>query len=433
MPTTGAMEALTEQLPSLVGMLGLLILSSFFSGAETALFSLTAYDRLQLRREASGTGELVDQLLHQPQHLLLTILFSNLAVNVFTFAISSVVVYRLVHSHHPFLASGVGILTLLSVVLFGEILPKALAYYLRITVSRLVAPPLWILDRLLWPVMSLVRWLIVLPAVNILTGPTSEQQIHKEELHHLVDAFEHEKLIQADQARLLKNVIELQDLKVRQIMKPRVNLVCCPIDASLEYLSSLIHEQHPAVVLIYRHNVDDIIGMVRTRRLWLRRPATLADVLEPLPFVPEQQRVDQLVHFFHRTDANTAAVIDEYGGLAGLVQVHDVVEELLGKTGTVSPGLAAAEIQTFGKGQYAAEGSVEIEDFCSRFDVPEPDVAVETLGGLVMSLLGHLPQTNESVDYHGLILRASQVEQSRVKRITIIDRRDRDGITRTDS
>lgn len=410
-------------LSSLLTMLALLVLSGFFSGSETALFSLTGYERLQLRQGPSRMGRLADRLLRDPHYLLLTILFANLTVNVLIFTISSVIVHQLVRMHHSVLAGAVGVLTLLSIVLFGEILPKAAAYYLRVTISKTSALPLWLLSRTLHPALGLIHWLIVLPSVKLLTGPATEQQIRQEELLELFQVSREEKLLQDDQLMLLENVLELSQVRVRRIMTPRVDLICCRIDRDLGELQSQLQEKPTPVVLVYKNDPDDIVGLIHTRKLQLGQPGTLVDLLEPVSFVPEQQRVDQLVHFFRERRTDLAVVTDEYGGLAGLVEMEDIVEELLGKLASLQVQ-SEAKIQAIQPGRYTADGAVDIEDFIEQFDLPAPQMEIDTLAGLLMNLLGHLPEPGESVEFHQLILEASLIEQSRIKKITIIDRRD---------
>jgi len=421
----GVLTLVADQFLSLLTMAVLLVFSGFFSGSETALFSLTGHERLALREGRSKVGRLAERLLRSPQSLLLTILFANLMVNVLIFTISSVVAYRLAKEHHHLAAGAVGVLTLLVVVLFGEILPKATAYYLRTSISKLSAPPLWLVSRVFQPVLTLVRLVIVDPAVRILTGPTGDQQIQKQQLLELLAGFSQEKLIAPDQAHLLANVIELRDLRVRQIMTPRVDLICCDIDDGMDELTRASRNSRPCVVLVYRRIVDNVQGIVRSRRFGLQGPGMISDVLEPADFVPEQQRVDHLIRHFTEKHTDVAVVIDEYGGLAGMVRMVDVLEELLGKL-VSSPSVSREpKLSAVRPGHYLTDASFEIDQFCERFDVPAPEIAVTTVGGLLMSLVGHLPSPGEHVRYHHLVLEASTVCGSKIKEVLIMERRRR--------
>ncbi|NLX07519.1 MAG: HlyC/CorC family transporter [Phycisphaerae bacterium] len=417
------MDILAEQWNSLAAVAILLLLSGFFSGSETALFSLTGYERLQLREQRTGLGRRVESLLRDPQQLLLTILFANLLVNVLIYAVSSVTVYRLAHGGYSLAASVLGVGTLLAVALLGEILPKAMAFYLRVPIAKTAAVPLWMIGRLVFPLMWLVRRGIIDPGVRVLTGPAGQQQIRKEEVSDLLDAFAHEELVEADQADLLHNVLEFRDLAVRQIMRPRVNLVCLSAD-ELEGLRSQVWEKRLDVVLVYEGGIDEVKGAVRGRRVLRERPERIADLLEPVHFVPEQQRVDQLVHFFREHNTNLAVVVDEYGGLSGLVTMGDLVEELLGEPVAFGGG-PAPKLAQVAPGRYQADGAYALDDLCEELNVPEPDISVETVGGLLMSLVGHLPARGEQAEYHGLVLEADRLAGRKVRKVAITDTRTR--------
>lgn len=418
---------LVDQGLSFLAMGGLVILSAFFSGSETALFSLTGFERLELRSGPGRFGRVVDRLLRRPQRLLLTILVANMAVNILIFTIAGIVSIRLGRSH-AFLASAVGLGALMTVVLFGEILPKAVAFHLRTSLSKVSAVVLWPLCQILNPVMAILRWLIVVPAVRLLAGPAPEREIQKEELLQLLDTFVREDLVQSDQVTMLKNAIDLKDSHVRRIMKPRVDLVCRHIDESADRLRELIREDDLPLVLVYRENRDNVVGLVRTRRLVLEQRDTVAEIVEPVHFVPEQQRVDQLVHFFRETDTDVAVVIDEYGGLVGLVQMEDVIEELLGSFAPKPSHIDVPRIQEISPHEYLADGALPIGVLCRQFDVPIPQTDVDTVGGLVMNLLGHLPEESESVKYHHLTLQASEILRSKIVKVTIVDPRDRGAV-----
>jgi len=412
---------------SLLAIAALLVVSALVSGSETAMFSLTGYERLQLRQGSARLGRLVDHLLAGPRSLLLTILLMNLAVNLLIFTISSVVVYRLTRQGHPLAASVVAVATLFAIVLFAEILPKAVAYYLRVWFSQVLAMPLWIMSMGLWPIISVVRRLIVDPAVSILAGPVRGGGVQKEELFELLAGFSREELIESDQVDLLKNVIELKDVRVRQIMQPRVDLVRFDIAGSIEDLAAVIHARHPVLVPVYRENVDNIVGIIRSRRFGLRRPERISDVLEPVTFVPEQQRVDQLIHFFRQRNTNAAIVVDEYGGLTGLVRMANVVEEVLGESGVHEALSDRPQLRMIRPGCYLADASLGLDTLSERFDVPAPQLGVETVGGLVMTLVGHLPTMGERVEYRHLVLEARMVSGSKIEQVMIIDRRNTGG------
>lgn len=414
---------LAEQATSLLAALALLAVSAAVGAAETALFSLTKYEKLQLRQGPSALGHLADRLLATPQILLLTILLTNLAVNIALFTVTSLVAYRFAQSHHPLAAAGTGLATLLAAVLFAEILPKAVAYHLRTILAKLVAPPLYLLSRILRPILLIIRTIIVDPAVRILTGAVSEEHLQENELLELLQTFAHENVIQNDQIDLIRNVVDLRSLRVRQIMTPRVDLVSADINDDVAALTQDIRDKHSPIVAVYRDKPDHIVGIARTRRVGLETPRKIADILEPAYFVPEQQRLDQLIQFFQDKNTNAAIVVDEYGGPAGAVRMANIVEELLGHLAPPEPLDREPKLQQVRPSQYTTDAAYDLDPFCRRFDVPKPDLPVETLGGLILALVGHLPEPGDHVEYHHLMIEVDSVVGSKITRVSITDRR----------
>jgi len=425
--TGGAAGALSEYVLSFLAMGVLVILSAFFSGSETALFSLTGYERLHLQERGGRLGRLAERLLRDPGYLLLVILFSNLAVNVLVFSISSVVAYRLAAGRHMVAAGAVSVATLLFLVLFGEMLPKATAYFMRVPLAKFAAGPLFTIGVVLRPVMNLMRRLVVLPGLRVLTGLHTEQELQREELQELLEAYHHEDFIQEDQLELLKNVVELKDLRVAKLMVPRVDLVLCDEQDPVDEVRRLLRENNLSAAPVYREDREHIVGVVRRRRIELEHPARLDEVLEPVFFVPEQQRVDQLVHAFQHHREEVAAVVDEYGGFSGLVRLADVAEELLGVFGLAEAAAPRPLVRPIDGQRAVADGGLEIGEFCAHFRVPPPEIDVDTLAGLVMALCGHLPAPGERVTYDRLTLEVRTVQRRRIREVTVVDGDAKDG------
>lgn len=421
--TVTVMQVLSSQVVHLLAMALCLVCSAFCSAGETALFSLTAYERLKLRQGRNTLGHIADRLLDDPQMLLLTILLLNLIVNLTVFTLSGAVAYRLAKDADAELAATIiGVGTLLMVILFGEILPKAVACHLRQFVSQLAAMPFWVALRVLRPVLRAVQWAIVNPLVRVLVGPKARAGIDRDEVLTLLDDFSHDEDLEQDRVALLRNVVDMQDDRVWQVMLPRVALAMCPRDATLADCINVAAEKRLPVVLIYDETHDHVIGLVRIRRIGLEQPASLAEVMERVDFVPEQQRVDQLIHVFRQNRSNIVVVVDEYGGLAGLIRTEDVVEELLGKLGAYDESMSRPRLRKVRAGCYWVDGAFEIDDLCRHFQLPEPEeFEVATVGGLLMELLGHLPQPGERATYNRLTLQAGKVTSRRIDQVILFE------------
>jgi CBS domain containing-hemolysin-like protein len=417
-------DFLIQQWPSFAGLGVLLILSGFFSGSETALFSLTRYDRARLKEISLKIHRIVKALLSRPEQLLLVILFSNMAVNILFFTISSMLVYRAIHARLHLLASVLGIGSLLAVVLFGEILPKAWAFNLRIPAATIVAGPLWLIVRMLRPPLKLIHAVLILPMVRLVIGANREPEPTREELMALLKVSHREGYLQTAQLELLSRVLDLRDLQVRQIMIPRVRMTACDIHIPVENARLLVRKTSQTRLPVYVYQIDNIVGIVRARRLWTDNPRHLKDVLEPVKFVPEYQRVDQLLHFFHTQNTDIAIVVDEFGGVAGMVSIEVVIEQILEEIKPEFSESQTAEIIRIGPGQFLADGHLPVRDFLTHFNLEIPEeLEVDTLAGLMMHMKGHFPEEGETLDYQNLQLKVHTYHHKSLQKIEIADRR----------
>lgn len=421
-PLMDIVDFIVKQLPSM-GMMGLLLVcSAFFSGSETALFSLTNYDHQKINELAPKISRIVRFLLGRSEQLLLVILFCNMAVNIFFFTLSSFIVYNAVQAGHPVLASILGFLSLLTLILFGEIFPKAWAFNLRIRTSTLIAPPMWLLFRIVHPILAIIHAVMIVPLVRLFIGVDRDPALSKQELQALLKVSHREGYLQTAQMELLGKVLNLRDLEVRQIMIPRVRMTACDIHIPIENARALVRKTSETRLPVFVFQIDRIVGIIRAKRLWTDNPRHLKDLLERVEFVPEFQRVDQLIHMFHTKKTDTAIVVDEYGGVSGIVSREVVLEQLLDELKPEFSESAVPEILRVGPGQYLADGHLPIEEFFQFFKLPpldDPDV--ETLAGLLMHLKGHFPEENESLDYNHLRLKVHTYHHKSLKKIEIVE------------
>jgi CBS domain containing-hemolysin-like protein len=415
-------EFILKQLPSLGTMGILLICSAFCSGSETALFSLTNYDHQKLNELSPKISKIIRFLLSKPERLLLVILSCNLTVNMFFFTISSFIVYHAVQAHHAILASAIGVLSLLTLILFGEIFPKAWAFNLRIKTAMIIAPPMWLIFRIIQPILTVLHMFVIVPLVRLFIGVGREPALSKQELQALLKISHREGYLQTAQMELLGKVINLRDLQVRQIMVPRVRMTACDIHIPIENARSLVRKTSQTRLPVFVFQIDQICGIVRARRLWTDNPRHLKDVLERVQFVPEYQRVDQLLHMFHTTKTDIAIVVDEYGGVCGMVSQEVVLEQVLDELSPEFSESTTPEILRIGPGQYMADGHLPVQDFFEYFKLPGIEASeVDTLAGLMMHLAGHFPEENEAIEYEHLRLKVHTYHHKSLKKIEITE------------
>ena len=406
----------------------LLACSGAVSGSETALFGLS---RLDLRNFAPAGGVFKKrawQLMQHPRRVLMTVLIANTAINVLFFTTSYIVFERIAHTH-PLAASAGGVAALLAVIIFGEILPKAVTRSHAARFAPIVAPPIHALQTALTPVRFVLRVLLVEPLTRLLQAPDSQaDEVTVDELRALVEMSAHSGVIDSAENRMLQEIVALPEISVRSIMKPRVDVVAVPLDAEPGHIREKMRQTRLTKLPVYGRDLDDVRGLIYARDLYLRQDVPLSQLIRPVNFVPEQINLLQLNEHFRVTRSQLAIVVDEYGGMAGLVALKDVLEQIVGDlTGAEKSTEPATEV--IDENTYRLAGDLSIHEWAQRFGVIEvaggPRLAsrVQTVAGLVLAELGRWPHVGDSVRIRNLTLTVERLAGRRVERILL--RRDR--------
>lgn len=254
------------------------------------------------------------------------------------------------------------------------------------------------------------------------------QQAQQEGIEQLVEAAEEEGILKREQAHLIEQVVEFTDKRVRDVMTPRPDVVAIPAAASVEELRRLLVETKFSRIPVYEGSLDEVTGVVYARDI-LGIPESEAacrrvrELARPAIFVPETKMGSQLLKELQQKNQQIALVIDEYGSLAGLVTVEDLIEEIVGEIGEEDrvPLHGGPDIVREEDGGLLLRGSVPLEKVCELFGVeltPDPSIAgATTIAGLLNSVAGHVPKAGEAIDYDGLRFEVVEANQRKVLRL----------------
>lgn len=406
-----------QTLGSVLVMLLLLVCSAFFSGSETSFFNLTHRQLKQLNASGHRLQKLAARLLRRPGHLLNCLLLGNIVVNVLFFSISSVLVMRLSRLWGFGAATAAAAMSFLALVLFGEIVPKSLAYRNSRSLATTAALPLFLIVQVLGPIALVFRYLFIEPVLRLLFGHTSSPRtITLAEFRSLVDLSRRRGLISADENRLLSEVVELGKLKVRHVMQPRVSMVACDVGDPPPAARVRMQEHRLTKMPVYKGDVDNVIGMVSLRRLLLTPNVPLDRLVQPVHFVPEQKTVESLLEFFRTTGTDVATVVDEYGGIAGSVRLEDIAEELFGR---MRPATEVEPIKQLGPFEYRLAGDLAIHDWADVFGIDLEETRLSTIGGLVTTLLGKIPRKGDVAHLGNLRFTVDCVRKHRIETVIL--------------
>ncbi len=408
---------LYQTLGDILLLLLLAACSAFFAGSETAFFNITQRQIKQFEASPVRLQRLTARLLRRPGHLLNCLLFGNMMVNVLFYAVSSVLVVSIRHAWGLGAATVAAFATFLLLVLFGEILPKSLTYSSARSLAVAAALPTFLVVRILGPITSVFRVLFLEPVLRIFFGSARLPRVTTlAEFRALVDLSRRRGLIGEDENRLLGEVIELSLLKVRHVMQPRVDLIACDVAEPPEVARELMQEHQLTKIPVYAGSVDNIIGVVALRQLFLKPGVPLDRLVQPVQFVPEQKTVESLLEFFRQTETDMAVVVDEYGGIAGSVWLEDIAEELFGRIAT-PPSLEP--IKLLGPFQYRLAGDLAIHDWAEVFGIDLEETRVSTIGGLVTALLGRIPRKGDTACIGNLKFTVEQVRRHRIETVIL--------------
>jgi putative hemolysin len=388
--------------------------SFFFSLAETSLFSLSKWQARQLVEKHPKAGGTVAKLLAEPQDLLATMVLGN------TFAAAAMLAVTLWISLHGVWPLGVTLVVLFVLNLIGcEVLPKTMAVREAEAWALRVARPMAFLmsfsrplcrgsQRLNEGILRFVRRQTVQP---ILTATEADY-------HELLElAYQHGALAQSEKEIILQ-IISLDRRTAKEVMRPRTRMAAISDELSVEEMIAAARKFRHRRLPIYDETPDTIVGVLNTRVLLLDPQVDLADAIEFPSFVPESMNLQQLLKSLQKQQRGMAIVLDEFGGTAGIVTMEDILEEMIGKIRPESESDRLV-MQKLGEGRWRVAGGLRVDDFQREYPGLGEVAEVETMGGLLMSLLDVVPAAGESAVYRGLKLTAQVVDERRVRELTV--------------
>jgi len=400
-------------------LLGLLILlTAVISGSETAVFSLSRRALADYRKSTNQLQRTIAALMREPRGVLMTVLIANTLVNVTIFAVSYVALEQLRHQR-PVLASIAGIGILLVVVLLGEIAPKILSLSNAHLVISASAGMIAVLHTVLTP----IRWLLAVamsdPITRLLApAPAPPKPVSTDELQMLVEHSAKEGHFSSTENEMLQSIVALGDVRVREMMLPRVDIEYIRLEEHPREMLRILKATHRRILPVCGRDLDDVRGSIYARDPFLNPQASLRSLLRPVFYVPEQIRLTHLMRNFKLNRSFFAIVVDEYGGTSGLVSIEDVLDWIVGDISEV--GIEDENrVERLDENTYRVPGDLNVRDWAETFAVPEVDRRLDTVGGLVLSRLGRLPQAGDSVQIRNLTLTVESVNHRRIQRVLL--------------
>ena len=368
-----------------------LFFSAFFSGAETALISVSRIKlEVWVRRGVKGAKKTF-AFLHHPEHFLTTTLVGT---NIAVVAASSLMAFHLEHYLNGFAITAVSSFFLL---FFGEILPKSIArdraavFMLRSSVF--IRFFYLLLYPIIFCVMGLSRLLL---KVLGLERESVKRFFPRKDLEMLVREGERSGLVDVEEMDLISRLIIRGNHRVKEIMVPRTEIIAVKHEETIDRISRIFETTGYSRLPVMGKDMDEIIGMINVKDVLLEKPSTVKQILRNVLYVPESRLIASLMKEMQDERIGMAIVVDEYGGTAGLVTLEDIVEEFFGEIQDEFDEVSSP-YRKIGSKQIEVNANVQIEELNDRFGLKLPEGDYHTVGGLLMERFGHIPKRGEQV------------------------------------
>ncbi|MBT2684104.1 hemolysin family protein [Bacillus sp. ISL-37] len=404
----------------LVILLGVLILlSAFFSSAETAFSSV---NRIRLRNYVSEGRAGSKNALHISENFddaLSTILVGNNIVNIAAASISSKVAVDLFGASTGLIVSTFGMTIL--ILIFGEILPKSMAKENAEEYSLKISAILLLLIKILTPV-NFVFSKLKASVSRMFSKGENQPSVTEEEIKVMVDISEEEGVINNEERELVHRSLEFNDVLVGEVLTHRMDMITIEVNQPLEEIKQIFLEERFSRIPVYEDNIDNIIGFLSEREFFAEliqnKEVNVREMLRQPMFVVKSMKIATLLPELQRTKSHMAIVVDEFGGTSGLITLEDILEELVGEIWDEHD--EKVNIMTkIDESTYEFDAAYDLDDFAELFNVPMPETSYHNLGGWIFETLESIPVNGDTFVYETLRIIVKEVENHRIRKIKV--------------
>jgi putative hemolysin len=406
-----------------------LIARATFSFLETSITALRLFKLKELEKSLDGYTQLFNSLEKEPQRVLITILVGNSIADVLTAALAPYIMTKVFQHFHLSSQLGFSIglaVALIAILIFGEIIPKALA---KTKSERLFLSTLWLTNILFYFLYPLITPLLVIS--NFFTyrfgnrsvvAHINEWVASEREVRFLIDYIYEKGLIEADKNKLLQNIFDLGKTPVREIMIPMGDTICASTKDSLNSIVHLFLRHHFSRLPIYESDATNIIGIIYLKDLFTfiatNHQSDITKLIRPIIFVPESMKVNQLLKEFQNQQMHLAMITNEHGSITGLITLEDVLEEIVGDINDEHEEKLNKIIPLKPEG-WLVHASTSLDDITQLVNIRFESGTTVTLGGFITEQLQHIPKPGEQLTYKNYKFTVKKASKRRVLQVLV--------------
>ncbi len=414
-------------------LLGLMILNGFLAMARSALINVRKLRLRQLSEEGVGSAQTAERLAEDASRLLATTQLGMMLTSVFAGATVAVIsAPHLAKTLEPWLGDTsepiaivlVVVAMALVMLIFAELVPETIALQHSERLALTLARPLAVISILAMPVVRLMVWLSNVISRLFGAGPRGEMPfVTEEEIKTLVDAGEEEGVIQEEEKAMIYSIFELGDTLAREVMVPRIDVVALDVATPmLEALDTIMEAGHSRIP-VFQETIDNVVGVLYAKDMlpYLaegRTEVPLKSILRSAYFIPETKKASDLLPDLQQRRVHMAIVVDEYGGMAGLVTIEDLLEEIVGE---IQDEYDTEEpfVEFVSDEEYIFDARVDLDDLNRLMSVNLPTEDTDTLGGFIYTDLGKVPAVGDQVMFDNLDFTVESVTGRRIKKVRV--------------
>lgn len=399
-----------------------LLLSAFFSGMEIAFISANKL-RLELDRKKEGiTAKIINVFAKHPSQYISTMLIgNNIALVIYGIIIAKTLephIGLFIHNQW-FILIVQTIISTLIILFIAEFLPKTIYSINPNSYLKIFAVPTYFFYLLFYPIAKFTIFLSNKFIKNILRVNINNQKLTfgKSDLGNLVSETQNEEdqnnEIDLD-VKIFQNALDFSNVKLRECIVPRTELVAVSIDESVEILRQKFIETGHSRILVYKESIDNIIGYAHSIKLF-ENPKSVKAMIRKIPIVPETMPANKLLAIFTKQRKSMALVVDEFGGTSGITTMEDILEEIIGDIQDEHDRVKLID-KKISETEYLLSGRQEIDDINEKYDLKLPESEqYETIAGLILNQYGSIPKINDEVSMDGFLFKVMKASTTKIE------------------
>jgi len=386
-----------------------LVLSGFFSGSETAFFSLTKIKVKTFSNSEDSSFRRIYRLLSHPHRLLITVLLGNTIVNVAASSVATIIAINLSskifgQSSQQYVNYFVGaeiILMTILLLIFGEVAPKLIAYSKAEKFAKTSGIFVEMTYFIFYPVIKILELINKIFSRETITLKTnSNEEITSDDIHDFINSSTSNHPLMESEKKMIDGIFKFSSTKVKEIMVPRVDMVSIQIDETREkIIERIVHSGHSRIP-VFKENIDNIVGFIYAKDLILNpNNKDFSKLIRTPLFVPENMKIQTMLNMFKAKKVHIAIVVDEYGGTSGLISLEDILEEVVGEIVDESD-IEDEQIVKLSENVFKLSGMISIDDLNSEFDLNIDEEEYDNLAEFLYDQFNKIPEQNEKLRYN---------------------------------